>query len=239
MNKITAQTRKSWALDDAGCVCEGRLCHGKVNLTDLFQGVRKSAGRWESCVVSRAIRVDMCSVSHDDTPRGDSNTFGDTEEEVYVRAPEEVGWMPGEGADRCLVLWVQCNLCDAVYKSIRQVYTHGRAMRNAHTGMSHSGNYVSRFWSVRCTPLICLWIYQRPVKRVSHRDEASPPHSCVIFTCQRRHKSATFSLLRFLRGKTRPIDVISTIQKCYFAHKSNPQPKDIQFTNVEHPKKKN
>lgn len=67
---------------------------------------------------------------------------------------------------------------------------------------AHSGNYVSWFWSVRCTPLICLWIYQRPVKHVS------PPgvkllHLTAVLSSprQRRHKSATFSRLHFLRGK--------------------------------------
>lgn len=33
----------------------------------------------------------------------------------------------------------------------------------------HSGNYLSWFWSVRCTPLICLHIHQHLVKRPALR----------------------------------------------------------------------
>lgn len=36
----------------------------------------------------------------------------------------------------------------------------------------HSSNYFGWFWSVRCTPLICLWIYQRLVKHVSPRGQS-------------------------------------------------------------------
>lgn len=161
-------------------VCEGWLCHSKVNLMSLFQGVGKSAGRWK--VVWSA---GWCVLSVMMTPSGVTATHS-----RILRKKFRWGQWRRWGRWPICASYYEYNatpcvmpLCDALcVQSHAHTGVITMAIALADSGLS-AAHHSFVYESISGQLNMCL-----------PRDEASPPHSCVFFT---ESTSATFSHLSF------------------------------------------